>query len=356
MEACYSPSMKKKTSARNVLFLLLPALAAFSASYASFAPGRQTLVLAHNAYPDAGKWTDRLDHALAAGTPLAIEIDLSWVPNPQTGQNGSVVGDFPARKFKDVTGNEPVLKPYFFERVRPLVEKALAANDKKNWPLVRLYLDIKNDPPEHLEYILGVLHEYESWLTTAVKTQDAAQQSPLDLKPLMVMLEDKDNDIKEEYFYNRVPVGGKLVAFGTAKLARPGGENLTDAQVLQGRFTMKPEDLVTEHAGNYRRWWGNAWTMVEAGAKDAAGPWTAEKEARLNAIVKHAHNMGYLVSFWVLDGADAETIKRQGWSAKYNFGSLEAATVRWKAVLKAGADFLSTDQYEEAAKVLKGRN
>jgi len=64
----------------------------------------------------------------------------------------------------------------------------------------------------------------------------------------------------------------------------------------------------------------------------------------------------YLVSFWVLDGTDAETAKRQGWNQKYNFGSLEAAAIRWKAVLKAGADFLSTDQYEEVAKVLQGRD
>jgi hypothetical protein len=331
------------------------AFAAITTSFAAFAPGNQTLVLAHNAYPDAGQWSDRLDHALAAGTPLAVEIDLSWVPNPQTGKNMSVVGDFPTRKFKDVTGNEPTLKPYFFERVRPIVEKALVANDQKSWPLIRLYLDIKNDPPEHLEYILGVLHEYQSWLTTAAKTKDAAKQSPLDLKPLMVMLEDKDDDIKEEYFCNRVPAGGTLVAFGTAKLARPAGDNLTEAQVLQARYAMKPEELVTERATNYRRWWGNAWNNVEPGAKDAAGPWTSEKETRLNAIVKHAHKMGYLVSFWVLDGADAETFKRQGWSPKYNFGSLEAATARWKAVQKAGADFLSTDQYEEVAKVLAGR-
>ena len=162
--------MKKKSPARSFLSLSLLALAVFSASFASFAPGRQTLVLAHNAYPEAGQFTDRLDHALAAGTPLAIEIDLSWVPNPKTGTNSSVVGDFPTRKFKDVTGNEPALKPYFFERVRPIVEKALASKDQKNWPLIRLYLDIKNDPPEHLEYILGVLHEYQAWLTTAALT------------------------------------------------------------------------------------------------------------------------------------------------------------------------------------------
>ena len=44
--------------------------------------------------------------------------------------------------------------------------------NKGNWPLVTLYLDIKNDPPEHLEAISTMLDKYNSWLTTAVKTAD----------------------------------------------------------------------------------------------------------------------------------------------------------------------------------------
>jgi hypothetical protein len=42
-----------------------------------------------------------------------------------------------------------------------------------------------------------------------------------------------------------------------------------------------------------------------------------------------------------------------GWSAKYNFGSLDAATIRWKALIRAKADFIGTDQPQEVAKVLK---
>jgi hypothetical protein len=343
---------RKRMACCVVLFSLTMSVA----SFALFSPGRQTLVLAHNAYPEKGQYTDRFNHALAAGMPLAIEIDLTWGPNPKTGKNESIVGDYPERRFKEITGDEPVLKQFFFERVRPIVEKALKDNDKKNWPLIRLYLDIKNDPKEHLEYLSSLLGEYENWLTTAVKTKDASQQSALDLKPLMVITEEKDNDIKEEYFYNRVPVGGKLRVFGTAKLAMPAGNNLSEKQVLELRYTMKPEELVKEHASNYRRWWGCPWNMVEAGSKDSAGEWTPEKEARLKAIVGHAHNMGYLVSMWNLDGIDADGCKKQGWSPKYNFGSLGAARIRWKAAQKAGVDFIGTDQYEEVAKVLKERN
>ena len=35
------------------------------------------------------------------------------------------------------------------------------------------------------------------------------------------VIETKDNDIKEEYFYNRVPTGGKILAFGTVNLTMP---------------------------------------------------------------------------------------------------------------------------------------
>jgi hypothetical protein len=33
---------------------------------------------------------------------------------------------------------------------------------------------------------------------------------------MIVILEDKQNDIKQAFFYDRVPVGGKLRAFGSA--------------------------------------------------------------------------------------------------------------------------------------------
>jgi hypothetical protein len=58
--------------------------------------------------------------------------------------------------------------------VKPIVEAALKTGDKGNWPLITLYLDIRNDPEEHLEAISKVLDKYDSWLTKAVKTNDIA--------------------------------------------------------------------------------------------------------------------------------------------------------------------------------------
>jgi hypothetical protein len=59
------------------------------------------------------------------------------------------------------------------------------------------------------------LDKYQGWLTAANKTADIATQSPLDLKPMMVLVEDKQNDIKQDP-YGEVPMGGKIRVFGTA--------------------------------------------------------------------------------------------------------------------------------------------
>ena len=60
--------------------------------------------------------------------------------------------------------------------------------------------------------------------------------------------------------------------------------------------------------------------------------------------------MGYFVSFYCLDGyTEAEN---QGWDKDYNFGSREAVLPRWKAAIRAKADFISTDQYEDLSKMI----
>src|SRR5262249_40112559 len=54
-------------------------------------PHRSTLLDAHNCYPYYEWWFDRIDRALSAGTPLAIEQDLLWAKNPHTGKMASVL-------------------------------------------------------------------------------------------------------------------------------------------------------------------------------------------------------------------------------------------------------------------------
>ena len=75
---------------------------------------------AHNCYPYYEWWYDRIDRALSAGTPLAIEQDLYWYTDPKTGKSESLVAHG-----VPVSGHEPTMEHYFFDRVRPIVEHAL---------------------------------------------------------------------------------------------------------------------------------------------------------------------------------------------------------------------------------------
>jgi len=81
---------------RFFLFAIAFVPALISLSLCAFAqqvpqPGSRTLMDAHNCYPYFEWWSDRIDRALSAGTPLAIEQDLGWYTDAQTGKSWSVV-------------------------------------------------------------------------------------------------------------------------------------------------------------------------------------------------------------------------------------------------------------------------
>jgi hypothetical protein len=304
-------------------------------------PGTRILVLAHNAYPDHGKYKDRLDRVIAAGKPFVVEEDLSWIDGKSLLIHGA----------KNVGGDDPTLDSYFFPKVKPLMEKAMKEGNKGEWPLVTLYLDIKNDPAEHLEAISKTLAQYDEWITTATKPADATQLAPLDVKPMMVLVEDKQNDIKQDFFYDRVPVGGKIKVFGSVTKVGPTADmKLSKPAAVDYMYTVTPEQAIPQKATTYRRWVGGDWALIEKGGETKAGEWTKESEARLHKFVGYGHKMGYLVSFYCLDGYTAG--ENQGWDKDYNFGSKETAMPRWKAAVRAKVDFISTDQYEELTKVI----
>jgi glycerophosphoryl diester phosphodiesterase len=107
-----------------------------------------------------------------------------------------------------------------------------------------------------------------------------------------------------------------------------------------------PDVIDTEKANNYRRWWNNPWRVVEPSGQAHAGEWTAEKEKRLRALVDRAHSNGLWIRFYTLDGATREELSCHGWFRGYNFGSIDAARVRWRAAIAAHVDYLASDQYE----------
>jgi hypothetical protein len=108
--------------------------------------------------------------------------------------------------------------------------------------------------------------------------------------------------------------------------------------------------ILTATPTNYRRWWNNSWHIVEEGGQRKAGPWTPEDDARLRALVNHAHKQGFWIRFYTIDGFAPQD--NQGWSETYNFGSRQAAETRWKAAIAARVDLIATDHYEQLAPLL----
>jgi hypothetical protein len=303
--------------------------------------GRSTLD-AHNCYPYDGRWVDRIDRALSQGSPVSIEQDLAWYRDPAS-QDGRVVVSHSAK----TDGSEPALRSYFFERVRPIVEKALAAKNKAQWPLIVLHFDFKDTQPALLHAVWRLLGEYEPWLTTAVKTGDLHDIAKFDVGPILVITE--DSDVQQEVFFDQLTVGSKLRVFGSAHTNIPRTETQREAEHLAA--TLSPEQLLTEPATNYRRWWNNSWYAVEEGGQPHAGNWTASKMARLRTLVNRAHELGYWIRFYTLDGFNPGP--DNGWSSGYNFGSMAAVRVRWQAAIDAGVDMIATDQYEDLAVLLR---
>ena len=298
--------------------------------------GADRVVLdAHNCYPYDGKYLDRIEVALKTGTPLAIEQDLAWYVDPSTGVGRSVLSH--AEK---AVGNEPAMREYFFERIRPIVEKALKDNRRNRWPLVTLNLDLKTDEPDHHRAVLKLLGEYQSWLTSAPRTADPLAVAPLDWKPVLVLT--GASAVQEKTFHEAVPVGGRILLFGA------GAVTSRDAQVAV-------EALMPNRATNYRRWLNAPWSIVELGGQSRAGEWTAADDVRLRAIVARARQLGYWMRLYTLNGHDAAEGAAGGWFAGYNFGSRQAAELRWKASVAAGVDYVATDQYEAFAPLVRKR-
>lgn len=297
------------------------------------APGRRSVMDAHNCYPYFEWWSDRIDRALSAGTPLAIEQDLAWYTDPKSGRSWSIVTHGPP-----FNGESPTMEHYFFDRVRPIVEAALKSKDHSQWPLITLNLDFKTEEPEHLSAVLALLNKYSDWLTTAPKTADDHHPAPLNVRPILVLT--GESDAQQEVFSDDVPVGGKLLLFGSVH---------THASEPMAA----PEVLEPEMATNYRRWWNNPWAVVEAGGQNHAGDWTRQDNARLQALVQHAHANHLWIRFYTLDGATTHELSCNGWFHGYNFGSLPSARQRWLAAKAAGVDYIASDQYELLGQALR---
>jgi len=328
---------------RTLLYGLVAAAICAGQSQPIHLHGRARSILdAHNCYPYEGRYADRIERALSLGYPIGIEQDLAWSVDPATGRGRVVVGHSAS-----TNGREPRLREHFFERVRPLVEKALRENHRADWPIIVLHFDNKDNREQLLRSVWNLLGEYEGWITTAVKGSDPHELAPLDVKPLLVLTE--DSDAQEAVYFRDVPVGGTLRVFGSAHTTKAPMENAQER--THWAATAAPEVLLAEKPTNYRRWWNNPWNEVEEGGQTKAGDWMPRSAARLRALVDHAHRLGFWIRFYTLDGFTPA--ENKGWDKNYNFGSRAAVEARWKAALDAGVDLIASDQYEDLAACMR---
>ena len=330
------------------LFAWIVTVAALSSAVAQgpdldFLNHNQPILDAHNCYPYDGRWNGRVERALRSGFPVSIEQDLAWYVDPGTGKGRVVVSHTPK-----ATGAEPTLEAYFFQQVRPVIEKAIAQNKQNEWPLIVLHFDFKENQPPILNAVWQLLGKYEPWLSTAIKTSDPHQLSSLQRRPILVITEDSDE--QQKVFYDQVPVGARLRVFGSAHDPVP-PQGMSTQQVMHWAAVTSPEQLLSERPTNYRRWVNSSWYPVEEGGQSRAGDWTQADDARLRALVDHAHKLGYWMRFYTLDGFTPAD--DQGWGDYYNFGSKEAVILRWKAAIAAGVNFIATNQYEDLSPYLK---
>ena len=328
---------------RACLPAVLVALVAPTFAADTLQPGARVWLHAHNCYPEKGLWRDRLDRALALRTSaIAIEQDVAWHVDAATGRGRSVV----SHEAK-TDGTEPTLEAHFFDRVRPLIERALAENRRDRWPVMVLHLDFKTNEPAHHQAIWELLGKYEKWLTTAERAADQARVTPFSAGPLLVLTEAGEGQV--DTFFARVPVGGRLRLFGTIPpVTFPSAK--TSEERAAAVHAATPASLIPSGATNYRRWVNFPWAAVELGGQQKAGPWTEDDERRLRAIVSRAHDMGLWVRFYTLNGHPPR--QGQGWTESYNFGGVEAGRARMKAAIGAGVEFIATDQYEELGALL----
>jgi hypothetical protein len=324
---------------RRALYLALLACSAFTLTAQhergnQSLPGNRTVMDAHNCYPYYEWWYDRIDRALSAGTPLAIEQDLYWYTDAKTGKSWSIVAHG-----VPISGQEPTMEHYFFDRVRPIVERALQEGNHGDWPLITLNLDFKTEEPKHLQAVWALLTKYQDWLTTAPKASDPNNVQPLAVRPILVLT--GESDAQQEVFFHDVPVGDRLLVFGAV--------HTNTKQPMAS-----PEILEPSSATNYRRWWNNPWSVVEGGGQQPSRMWSAADDERLRLLVQHAHSHGLWIRFYTLDGATEKEESCNGWYRSYNFGSLAAARERWRAAQKSGVDYIASDQYELLADFLRG--
>jgi hypothetical protein len=308
-----------------------------------FGPGQRVLLDAHNAYPQNDRWSDRIDRALSTGLPVAIEQDLYWAKSRTSGRFEIVVAHDTSE-----LGRAPTLEAYFFEKIRPIMKRALAERRRDTWPLIVLNLDFKQNDAPLLDAVYTLLGKFEAWLTTAPRTTTPDVAASLSVGPLLVL--SGSSEAQRARFHDAVPIGQRLRAFGAIPSIAASGATAEERAANLSR--MPAEQIIAPRASNYARWVNFPWAVIESGGQTKAGDWDTADAMRLDALVKRAHSRNLWIRFYTLDGFlnDGDGLTRS-----YDFGSDAAVKLRWRAAIDAHVDFIATDHYERFDRVRRDR-
>src|SRR5262245_49537140 len=93
-----------------------------------FGPGQRVLLDAHNAYPQNDRWCHRIDRARSTGLPVDSEQDLYWEKNRTSGRFEILVAHDTSE-----LGHAPTLEAYFFDKIRPIMDRALEEHSRDTW-------------------------------------------------------------------------------------------------------------------------------------------------------------------------------------------------------------------------------
>jgi len=331
----------------STIRLVAAALVVAAMAYAQPAPSAPSifhgtpLLHAHNAYPEERQWADRVDRAIATGLmPIVIEQDIAF-----DAARGPVVSHD-----AELDGTEPTLEEYFFARIATVMDRAISAGPTDRWPLLVLHLDFKTNERAHHLALWDLLLKHRAWLTTAAADPDTLPVSAMTPGPLLVLTENGPDQEKD--FMTWAAIEGVHLLFGSipGPAVRQSDDPKERARIL---VRASPPQLIPTAVTSYRRWVNFPWMVIEAGGPRSARDWNANDEQRLQSVVDYAHRQGLLIRFYTLNGHSKS--ENRGWTDSYNFGSLDAVRVRWRAAIRSHVDLIATDQYEELASILRTR-
>jgi hypothetical protein len=291
----------------RLAFLLLAT--GMAAASAGAAPQPPLPVSAHNCYPQDGQGADRLIRALALGIDN-IEFDLGW-----DAEGRRLIVGHDARPQPGVS--YPELEAYLL----PALEAHWRKPRPDGAPTV-LTIDWKTSQPEAVRRVHAFLEAHPDWFSSAPKAADSS------LTPRRLTVCFTGEEAAKDFYDTLIPSGGEYRAF---------------RDKVFGALLPYKDDLPTyvpAPATAYHRFLTVYWGHVERGGPPLAGEWTDAESARLASMVALAHEKGYRLRFYTLNGRSGKV------GDSYRFPDEASARLRWRAAFLAGADWVASDDYE----------